>query len=164
MLNVGFVERHAVAVHHPVAQVNPVAGHADDPFHHVDAVLLRVRVQKHDNLAAPGITIRQQRPTHDVLGANWTRFTKTWSPISSVSSIELEGISNACTTNVMMNNPVTSTAASEERNSTAVSLGFSSAAGLLLLLGRRLLGFSFSSATLLSRLSSFFATLKVPVP
>ena len=46
------------------------------------------------------------------------RFTKTWSPISSVFSIELDGISNACTTKVMMNSPVTSTAASEERNST----------------------------------------------
>ena len=33
------------------------------------------------------------------------RFTKTWSPISSVFSIELDGISNACTTNVMMNKP-----------------------------------------------------------
>src|ERR1039457_6454187 len=55
------------------------------------------------------------------------RFTKTWSPISSVFSIELDGISNACTTNVMMNNPVPNTAASDERNSTVDSLGFSSA-------------------------------------
>ena len=31
------------------------------------------------------------------------RFTKTWSPMSSVFSMELEGISKACTTNVMMN-------------------------------------------------------------
>ena len=58
------------------------------------------------------------------------RFTNTWSPISSVFSIELDGISNACTTNVMMNSPVTSTAASDDRNSTVVSLGFSSAAAL----------------------------------
>jgi hypothetical protein len=43
-----------------------------------------------------------------------------------VFSIELEGISNACTTKVMMNNPVTSTAASDDRNSTVVSRGFSS--------------------------------------
>src|SRR5271166_3829409 len=84
-------------------------------------------------------------PTQEVSGANWTRFTKTWSPISSVFSIELEGISNACTTNVMMNRPVTSTAASEERNSTVVSFGF-------------------SFSTLFSGLSSFFATLNVPVP
>src|SRR6202049_776714 len=55
------------------------------------------------------------------------RFTKTWSPISSVFSMELDGISNACTTNVMMNSPVTNTAASDERNSTVDSLGFSSA-------------------------------------
>ena len=47
--------------------------------------------------------------------------------MSSVFSIELDGISNACTTNVMMNNPVTNTAASDERNSTVDSLGFSSA-------------------------------------
>src|SRR5882724_6177718 len=39
--------------------------------------------------------------------------------------MELEGISNACKTNVMMNRPVTSTPASEARNSTVVSLGFS---------------------------------------
>src|ERR1700722_15604703 len=54
------------------------------------------------------------------------RFTNTWSPISSVFSIELEGISKACITKVMMNSPVTSTAASEDRNSTVVSFGFSS--------------------------------------
>src|SRR5436305_3165730 len=57
------------------------------------------------------------------------RLTKTWSPMSSVFSIELEGISKACTTNVMMNRPVTSTAASEARNSTVVSRGFSSTFG-----------------------------------
>src|SRR5579864_1797687 len=54
------------------------------------------------------------------------RFTKTWSPISNVFSIELDGISNACTTKVMMNSPVTNTAASDDRNSTVVSFGFSS--------------------------------------
>src|SRR5437868_5534170 len=43
-----------------------------------------------------------------------------------VFSIELEGISNACSTNVMMNKPVTSTPAREARNSTVVSRGFSS--------------------------------------
>src|SRR5579871_6178351 len=56
------------------------------------------------------------------------RFTNTWSPISSVFSIELDGISNACTTKVMMKSPVTRTAASEARNSTVVSLCFSSGA------------------------------------
>src|SRR5580704_1523983 len=65
-------------------------------------------------------------PIQWVAGANCTRFTKTWSPISSVFSIELEGISKACRTNVMMNSPVTRTAASEVRNSTVVSRGFSS--------------------------------------
>src|SRR6202044_1752017 len=40
-------------------------------------------------------------------------------------SMELDGISNACTMNVIMNRPVTSTAASEARNSTVVSRGFS---------------------------------------
>ena len=45
--------------------------------------------------------------------------------------MELEGISKACKTNVMMNSPVTSTAASEARNSTVVSRGFSSFGGLL---------------------------------
>src|SRR6202041_1255815 len=54
------------------------------------------------------------------------RFTKTWSPISRVFSIELEGISNACTTKGMMNNPVTRPAASDDRNSTLLSRGFSS--------------------------------------
>src|ERR1700683_161161 len=46
--------------------------------------------------------------------------------MSRVSSMELEGISNACRINVMMNRPVTSTPASEARNSTVVSWGFSS--------------------------------------
>src|SRR5713101_2874901 len=46
--------------------------------------------------------------------------------MSSVSSIEADGISNACSTNVIMNSPVTSTSASEARNSTVVSRGFSS--------------------------------------
>src|SRR5271166_3659877 len=68
--------------------------------------------------------------TLEVFGANLMRFTKTWSPISSVFSIELEGISNACTTKVMMNSPVTSTAARDARNSTVVSFGFSSATTL----------------------------------
>src|SRR3984893_1687853 len=40
--------------------------------------------------------------------------------------MELDGISKACRTKVMMNSPVTSTAASEARNSTVVSRGFSS--------------------------------------
>src|SRR3954453_15866038 len=48
--------------------------------------------------------------------------------MSSVSSIEDEGISNACTMNVMMNRPVTSTDAMEAMNSAVVSLGFSGAA------------------------------------
>src|SRR6202521_2243708 len=45
--------------------------------------------------------------------------------------MELEGISKACNTNVMINRPVTSTAASDARNSTVVSPGFSSAGFLL---------------------------------
>src|SRR5208282_3364414 len=72
------------------------------------------------------------------------RFTNTGFPLSRVFSIELEGISNACTTNVMMNNPVTSTAASEERNSTVVSRGFS------------------STSTSFFALLSFFATVIYP--
>src|ERR1022692_2799360 len=64
-------------------------------------------------------------PSHRVRGANCSRFTNTWSPISSVFSIELEGISKACTMNVIMNRPVTSTAARDARNSTVVSRGFS---------------------------------------
>src|SRR5712692_9852417 len=46
--------------------------------------------------------------------------------MSSVSSMELEGISNACSTNVMMKRPVTSTPPREARNSTVVSRGCSS--------------------------------------
>src|SRR6266852_4817473 len=46
--------------------------------------------------------------------------------MSSVSSLELEGISNACSTNVMMKRPVTSTPPREARNSTVVSRGCSS--------------------------------------
>src|SRR5581483_916730 len=45
--------------------------------------------------------------------------------MSSVCSIELDGISNACTINVIMNSPVTSTEASDARNSTVLSRGFS---------------------------------------
>src|SRR2546423_11837478 len=60
-----------------------------------------------------------------VLGAKLTRSTKTWSPISRVFSMELEGISNACRLKVMMNRPVTSTAAMEAINSMVVSRGFS---------------------------------------
>src|SRR5947209_3543720 len=50
--------------------------------------------------------------------------------MSRVFSIELDGISNACTTKVMMNKPVTNTAARDARNSTVVSFGFSSTAFL----------------------------------
>ncbi len=46
--------------------------------------------------------------------------------MSNVSTIDAEGISNAWNTNVMMKRPVTSTPASEARNSTVVSRGFSS--------------------------------------
>src|SRR5215472_12709605 len=45
--------------------------------------------------------------------------------MSSVFSMEDDGISNACTMKVIMNNPVTSTPASDARNSTVVSRGFS---------------------------------------
>ena len=37
-------------------------------------------------------------PSNAMAGAYCSRFTNTWSPISSVSSMELEGISNACST------------------------------------------------------------------
>src|SRR5271165_4068266 len=69
---------------------------------------------------------------HLVIGANIIRSTKTWSPISSVFSMELDGISKACSANVMMNRPVTITMAMEAINSGVVSLG--------------LLGFSASAA------------------
>src|SRR5437870_3572260 len=59
-------------------------------------------------------------------GENCTRFTNTWSPIRSVFSIEAEGISNACRTKVIIKSPVTKTPASDARNSTVVSRGFSS--------------------------------------
>ena len=39
--------------------------------------------------------------------------------------MELEGISNACRINVIIKSPVTSTPASDARNSTVVSLGLS---------------------------------------
>ena len=52
------------------------------------------------------------------------RSTKTWSPISKVFSIELDGITKACNVKVMMNSPVTSTTAMEAMNSEVVSLGF----------------------------------------
>src|SRR5215831_16620035 len=55
------------------------------------------------------------------------RSTKTWSPMSRVSSIELEGISKACRLKVMMNSPVTRTTAIEAMNSSVVSF-FSSCA------------------------------------
>src|SRR5579864_4962498 len=46
--------------------------------------------------------------------------------MSRVCSMEDDGISNACTMKVIMKRPVTSTPASEARNSTVVSRGFSS--------------------------------------
>src|SRR5664279_1017684 len=52
------------------------------------------------------------------------RSTKTWSPISSVFSMELDGMTKACRVKVMMKSPVTSTAAIEAMNSGVVSLGF----------------------------------------
>ena len=52
------------------------------------------------------------------------RSTKTWSPISRVFSIELDGMTKACNAKVMMKRPVTSTAAIEAMNSGVVSLGF----------------------------------------
>src|SRR6185437_10461373 len=64
-------------------------------------------------------------PIQDVRGENNTRFTNTWSPISRVLTIDDDGISNACRTKVMIKSPVTSTPASDARNSTVVSRGFS---------------------------------------
>src|SRR5271167_977857 len=62
---------------------------------------------------------------HLVTGASIMRSTKTWSPINSVFSIELDGISNACSAKVMMNSPVTITMAMEAMNSGVVSFDFS---------------------------------------
>ena len=53
------------------------------------------------------------------------RSTNTWSPISRVFSIELDGMVNACRAKVMMNSPVTRTMAIEAINSEVVSFGFS---------------------------------------
>src|SRR5438270_4739780 len=49
------------------------------------------------------------------------RSTNTWSPMSSVFSIELDGISNACKLNVMIKSPTTSTDAIEAMNSSVDS-------------------------------------------
>src|SRR5208337_3837851 len=61
---------------------------------------------------------------HLVTGASIMRSTNTWSPISRVFSIELDGISNAWSTKVMTNRPVTTTMAMEAMNSGVVSFGF----------------------------------------
>src|SRR5271165_1886407 len=70
---------------------------------------------------------------HLVTGASIMRSTNTWSPISRVFSMELDGISKACSAKVMMNRPVTITMAMEAINSGVVSLclvGFSGSAAL----------------------------------
>src|SRR5690242_7781675 len=88
-----------------------------------------------------------------VFGANCSRLTKTWSPIRSVFSMDDEGISNAWKMNVIMKRPVTSTPASEARNSTVVSRGFSSSS----------LSFSFFF-TRLPRRRSLLHKSESPVP
>ena len=55
-------------------------------------------------------------------------------------SIELEGISKACSVKVMMNRPVTSTMAMEAMNSGVVSFGFAGFSWLARVLRFRLLG------------------------
>ena len=57
------------------------------------------------------------------------RSTNTWSPMSRVFSIELDGMVNACSAKVMMNNPVTRTMAMEAINSAIVSLGLAGFSG-----------------------------------
>src|SRR5258706_726228 len=52
------------------------------------------------------------------------RSTKTWSPMSSVSAMELDGISKACRLKVMMIRPITRTTDMEEMNSMTVSFCF----------------------------------------
>ena len=68
MQNVGFVQRYAVAIHDSVAQMNPVAGHADDPLHHIHASRCRVRMQEDHDLAALRVAIGKQRPHPRSLG------------------------------------------------------------------------------------------------
>ena len=57
------------------------------------------------------------------------RSTNTWSPMSRVFSIELDGMVKACSAKVIMNSPVTSTMAIEAINSEVVSFGFSGFCG-----------------------------------
>src|SRR5947209_19573705 len=62
---------------------------------------------------------------HDVFGEKVTRSTTTWSPMSSVSSMEADGISKFWKMKVMMKSRTTSTADVDPMNSIEVSRFFS---------------------------------------
>jgi hypothetical protein len=96
-VHVRLVERLAVDVDPLVAQLERLAGQADDAL---DEVALRLlRVLEDDDVAAPDVADGQQtaRSAPRGVGAKTNLFTSRWSPTSRLFSIEPVGILNACT-------------------------------------------------------------------
>ena len=71
-------------------------------------------------------------PTYAAFDVGDSRSTKTWSPTRSVLTMDSDGISKACTMNVRMNNPDTSTEAIPAIDSGRLSFFFSGFFSLLL--------------------------------
>ncbi len=60
MQDIRFVQLLAVTIDLAIAQVNAIARHPHNPFHHVRPSVGCIRMQKHNDVAAPHLTVRKQ--------------------------------------------------------------------------------------------------------
>ena len=93
-MRVRFDQRFAVDVDRLAAQLQAVSGKADDALDEIPFRLLGVF--EDDDVAAPNLTLRQQRPLEPVAaGEKIILLTIRWSPTSKFGSIEPVGILKA---------------------------------------------------------------------
>ena len=162
-LSRGQILGHAVEDHDAVAQMDMVAGNADQPLHQDQvlripiAVRIRHRLEEDHDVAALRLAVVNQR--HPLGGRGKVmRSTTRWSPTSSVFSIEPEGMTKFWPRKVRMNRPITRmeqmlASASEGVSSTRSSDGLGWAGVRAASWGRAF--FSWSSCRSVSVLSSF---------
>ena len=103
----GLVLWHAVKKYLAIAEMDLVTTHGDDALYQEESRF----GWRDENSRVTTVKVAIRRSGHFLLAGGRHAIPKTWSPIRSVRSMELEGISKCCRTKVMMKSPETNTLA-----------------------------------------------------
>ena len=116
---VGLVLRDTVEIDDAVAEADVVARNADGALDEEEVRL--AGFEEDDDVAAMDVAVEGEgRPLAG--GAREMRSTRTWSPMSSVLTMEAEGISKFWKMKVMTKRPIARTVQMEARDSSGVSV------------------------------------------